>query len=59
MTEKKNNPIDSNLEKISVPQRNGDDIVTDKSKTPSGDKLAEGKKREEYTSTRPQTQKIN
>lgn len=43
MTEKKNNPIDPKLEKVSVPQRNGDDFEIKNPKTPAGDKLTEDK----------------
>ncbi|WKZ25740.1 MAG: hypothetical protein QY322_00280 [bacterium] len=58
MIEKKNNPIDPNLEKISVPQRKGDNITIKDLNTPAGNKLTD-KKQEKYSITKPQVQGTN
>lgn len=53
---RKNNTIDPNLERVSVPQRNGDDhLVVTKSQTPSGNNIEEDKKRKELGKNRPVT----
>ena len=59
MAEKKNNPIDPNLEKILIPQRSGDDIEIKNPKTPSCNKLTEDKKQEAHADTRPEVKRPN